>query len=431
MLFKTSTLVVNQDKRGVGRVPISVARELVNTRAAKVIHNRPAILELIPGTKPVDRPNKPVTQPKINALKNIVDMAGKFTGNKRGPGIMVNILLKIKDGKLYVEATDLESHFSGHIEAGNKYRFSRDEGVTSLCVSPERLKKYLAHTEGVVDIHIHKKDDVFGLKIGEFFLEGEDADRFPVTPQYRGVAHTVTNIANKLGFVSEALSTTQAGHLFSGICFDFKHNTIVGTDGSRMHLTPLSENTKQGQIDGFTIVPPGIVAVSKYLSGNVELVEDAKKENQKTVFDLSIPGCIQCRATYMSIEGRYPDYLDVIPKNNKNTFTTKTEDVIPTLKKAQVFYTEGNERVMSVTLDDTGVKLSTNGYTNPAYNTTLNGQYTGFKHKEVISIDFLLDCVQGLPPGEVEINIADEDDKGWIIKGRQGFTAVIMPVEQD
>jgi len=432
MLFKTNVLIVNQDKRRVGKVPVGVARELVNTRAAKVIRNRPAILELTPGKKPAGISNKPVAQPKVNALKNIVDMAGKFTGNKQH--IIANILLTIHDAKLYVDATDIVSYFSGHIEAGNKYRFSHDEGIDSICVSLEKLKKLLPLTEGIIDIHIQKKEDMLGVRIGEFFLEGESADSFPMMLKKKGRSFCVTNIVNKLNFVGRALSTVKARSSLCGIYFDFKNNNLVGADGNRLHIVPLNEGSKQKKVAARTIAPPNILTVSRYLNGNIELVEDEKKEDQYTVFELDVPGCIQCHVTSQSIEGTYPNYPDVIPVGYKNKFITRTDDIMACIRKAQA-YVGDNYRVVSIEFGaETRISSKTYSATSKnatAYSAIIKGNYTGVPYKESVNPDYLLDCVQALPTGEIEIDLADEAEngKGWLIKGRQGFTVVIMPVE--
>ena len=431
MLFKTNVLIVNQDKRRVGKVPVGVARELVNTRAAKVIRNRPAILELTPGKKPAGISNKPVAQPKVNALKNIVDMAGKFTGNKQH--IIANILLTIHDAKLYVDATDIVSYFSGHIEAGNKYRFSHDEGIDSICVSLEKLKKLLPLTEGIIDIHIQKKEDVLGVRIGEFFLEGESADGFPMVLKKRGMSFNATNIANKLNFVGRALSTNKTRSSLCGIYFDFKNNNLVGADGSRLHIVPLNEGSKQKKVDAHTIVPPNILTVGRYLNGNIELAEDGKKENQHTVFELNVPGCIHCHVTFQSIEGAYPNYPDVVPVGYKNKFITRTDDIIPCLRKVQAHV--GNDYRVALVEFGAETKISAKTYSTTskdacAYSAIIKGNYTGVPYKELVNPDFLLDCVQALPTGEIEINLADKagNEKGWLIKEQHGFVTVIMPI---
>lgn len=441
MLFRSNVMVVNQDKRKVGRIPVGVARELINTRAAKVIRNRPAVLELTPSKKTAGRATKPTPdqvedkpQTKANALKNIVDMASRFATKCKSQHILTSILLKIDNGNLYVEATDtdLESYFSGHIEHNNKYRFSHDEGVSSICISPEKLKKLLPLTEGIVDVHIQKKDDVFGLKIGEFFLEGESTDGFPMipVPVAEGARFNITNIASKLNFVGCALSTVKARSTLCGVCFDFKNNNLVGADGSRLHFVPLNEDAKLKRVDALTIVPAKILSISKYLTGNMRLVEDKKKEDQSTIFGLDVSGCIQCYAIFKSIEGAYPHYLSVVPVGYKNKFITRTGDLIPALRKAQA-YTNDDYRVVCV---EFGVetKISAKAYntTNKnGYNTIVKGNYTGIPCETWVNPTYLLGCIQALPPEEVEITLADENDKGWLIKGQHGFTGIIMPIE--
>lgn len=450
-MFNKNATVINCDNRKVGKIPVGVARELVGTGAAMVVRQKPAVVKLEYYNKPANRqrPNKPVTQPKINALKNIVDMAGRFAGKPRLAHIMSNMLIRIEGGALYVSATDLEACFTGRVDAGDKYRFSHDAGgINAVCVPPDGFKRYLEHaeTDGVVDIGVRKRGDVVGLQIGEFFLEGDDAERFPVIPEAdKGTIFTVTDVRDKLEFVRPALAPAGCAGVIRGILFDFSGNRLVGADGNRMHLTPLREggcvaqkdtanNGIEDWIGCHAVVPQKILTIARHLTGKVMLVNEKDAGGdviQHAVFELNVSGCIQCHARFRSIDGQYPNIADIIPRNNNNVFKTSTNDMAPALKKALVWFGEKDLGVVSVAFDATGVRINTEAWAKTPHSAVITGGYTGTPYKASIDPAILYDCVQAMPPGGIEICVSNDPDAGWVIKGGMGFAGVVMPMEKN
>lgn len=433
-MFSKNVMVVNKDRRKVGRVPVGVARELVGTSAAKVIHSKPAILELTPNRRgnacvaskatKVAKQAKPAAQPKVNAIKNLIDMAGRFTGKRNSRiDILKKVLLRIYHGELCVEATDLEAHFSGRAAPGDKYSLSHDEGADSVCVDLDRLKKLLplsAITNVTSRIHIRKKEDAIGLEVGEFYLEGESAENFPVTHTGNNIAYTVPTIGGILDFVGVARSKIAEYH-YRGIHFDMKGGCLVATDMNRLHFAPIMEGVEQRGISA--IVPPAVLNITKYLSGDIWFVMDKDGNPASTMFELSIPGCTQCYAKYANIDGRYPNHADIVPTNHKNKFTARTEDVAVAVRKVLASYNEDSIRHARIYFgDETRVET-------PGYSAAIKGSYEGTPIAMWVSMDYLGDYLQALPPGEIEIHLPEDSGSALLLKGPRGFTGVVMPAD--
>lgn len=443
MLLKPKIRVLGHDGCGLGRVPCGVAKALVNTGAARVVHDQPVVLGLSPAKKkPADKPYRPVAAPRaprINALKNIVDIAGKFV-DKKYTG---DLLLTIDGDKLRVESTDLEVHFKGYIEADNKYHFSHDGDINSVCVSPQKLGKLLPHINGIVDMRITKREETPGIQLGEFFLEGQGADGFPVIypiKNERSRTVMVEGIADKLGYTSKAIGKTPAKPVFEGILFDLKEGCMVCANGDRLHATILateypapSLTDKINACDGsYALVPKKILLAGKYLSGEITGVvsvgtEKVQEYCERAVFGLNIPGCKDAYITSQCIEGAYPRYKEVIPTTYKNSFTTTRDDVVSSLKKAQANLRDDVDYgciTMSFSNEE-GATIKTK-----CYSAFVNGNYTGEPFRGLVNIGYVLDGIQGMLPGEIKIELPENGEyQGWCIRGEQGFTAVVMPSE--
>jgi len=445
MLLKSKIRVLGENGCALGRVPQGVAKALVGTGAATVeTRHASSLLRLSPAKKkPANKPCRPVAAPRtprINALKNIVDMAGKFV-NKKYTG---DLLLTIDGDKLRVQSTDLTYHFSGYIEADDKYRFSFDTwDINSVCVNPDELKKLLPLTSGVVDVCITQKENILGIRFGEFFLEGGDAGAFPAIypiKNERNRTVMVEGIADKLGYISKAIGKSPTRSVFEGILFDLKEGCMVCANGDRLHAAILateypapSLTDKINACDGsYALVPRKILLAGKYLSGEVTGVvsvgtEKVQEYCERAVFGLNIPGCKDASITSQCIEGTYPRYKEVIPTIYKNSFTTTRDDIVSCLKKAQANLRNDVDYgciAMSFSNEE-GATAETKSYKTP-----IAGSYTGEPFKGLVNIGYVLDGIQEMPSGEIKIELPKKGEyEGWCIKGEQGFIAVIMPSE--
>lgn len=219
-LLRKGIPVIGTDKQDLGRIPVQVARELVKTKHAEILHNHPSVIGLRHIGNKIVPPGRVVSP---SPLKNLIHTASLFASKNSRSAILNSVLFKIEDRKLCAVATDLESYFSGSLEPGPNYSFTHDKGINGICINARYLGKILLSQNSNHNLHIVKGKDNPAMRIGEFLIEGEDPSGFSDMQfhkkegkVYRG---NITDIATKLNFVGQALSKNMYRSSLCGIYF--------------------------------------------------------------------------------------------------------------------------------------------------------------------------------------------------------------------
>ncbi len=437
LIFRKTVPIVGTDKQGIGRVPINVGRELVKTNHAEILRNHPAVI----GLKHIN--NKTASSNRVfsaSPLKNLIHTASLFASKGSRSAILNSLLFKIVDNKLYVTATDLESHFIGYIAPGSNYSFTHESGINGVCIDARYFGKILSSQNNNLNLHIMKGKDNPILRVGEFLIEGGDASGFPDAPFQKRVDKVyqcaVENIEKKLVFISKAISNSKYRAALSGIYFDIARQQFVGSDGNRLHVMAMNESEKNPNgkhaIEG-VIVPASVLKIVRLLTGAWWVTEDRNTDQevyQYINFALNVPGCNNSTATFRTIDGQFPRYEDVIPQEFTSRFTTRTRDLLPVLNKALIAdTTDSDSKPILVEFKNGQMIVTVNVRGRITYRGVVQGQYTGTPYRSTINVIFLLDTVQTMPEDSVEILLQSKGDNAWMIRNGLGHTAVLMPIE--
>ncbi len=428
ILRKTIPLF-DEDNHNMGKVPVRIARELVDTKHAKVIHNNPTIIGLKQLSRSSCKPNgKAVTN---TPLKNLVYAASLFTAKSSYKRILNTILFKVVNNRLCAMATDLDSCFIGYMESGSQSHFACD-GTNAVCIHADSLKRLLSSHDRITDVRILGGNKP-GLQIGPFFIEGLPSGEFPEIPLPKGNQYscTIDDIAKKLAFVGPAISTSRYNNVLSGIYFDLKQGQLVCTDGSRLHMTSINDQRNSGKA---VILPSALLKMAKSFNGHVTFIEHRNNEEVQTdaIFTVNIPGCVNCTARYRSIDGQFPKYLEVIPKGFASKFVAQTRELLQVFAKAQIASRANNDQA-SVTCEftDGQLRVTMKHLGNIIYRGTMSGRYSDPGDTGQININYLVDAIQSLPDETVEILLQKASNEAWTLRGNSGYTAIVMPLETD
>ena len=435
LIFRKSIPVIGTDKQGIGRVPIHVARELIKTNHAEILHNHPSVIGLRHIGNRIASPNRVIS---TSPLKNLVTTASLFVAkNSRIPALN-SIMLQITNNRLYVSATNLDAFFKGCLESDNRHAFSHDKDVSGICINAVQIKKILLCTDETTTTHI-KGGDTPSLQIGTFFVEGFSPKEFPWVQFKEGnktMSFTVTNIAEKLNFVGNAISANKYRSSLCGIYFDIARRQLAGADGNRLHTVPMNESGKtqsdKHAVEG-VIVPASVLKVARLLTGVGRIIagSDAGQGTYQYVnFALSVPGCGDCTATFRTVDGQFPKYEDVIPKEYASRFTTRTQDLLPVLNKALIANTtDSDSKPILAEFKNGQMIITVNVRGRVTYRGVVQGQYSGVPYRSVVNDIFLLDAIQTIPGDSIEIMLQSKNDEAWKIRNSSGYTAIIMPIE--
>jgi len=288
-------------------------------------------------------------------------------------------------------------------------------------------------------IQIEKKDNHWiTLKCGKstFNLAGLDPEEFPSLPAYKEESFSkipsnrLMEMIEKTAF---AASNEESRYHLNGIFFFQKKQAgkeilrMVATDGHRLSLVDREGQSIRGIEKGIIIPKKGILEIRKILSdkdptAEVEIYFDATHG----FFRLD-PSLLVIRL----IDGEFPEYDQVIPKENDKKLLMQKAEVSGCLRRVSIM---ANDRIEGVklSLKDNALELSSYHQDFGDALEELNVVYQGGGLEVGFNARYLIDALNAIDTEEVMMELRDEGSPG-ILKPTQGGPlqdqiCIIMPM---
>ena len=341
--------------------------------------------------------------------------------------ILSNILLDVKSSNLTLTATDLDLIFIHQINDIEVIEEGRTTTTSSIMYDIIRKissgKKINLTLNDTSKLHLEAEKSIFNLNCisaSEFPLNDENFDE----NKFSLKSKQLLKLLNKCKF---SVSNDETRHYLSGIYLhqtevdDKNYITAVATDSHRMSISKirLSEKINFEPI----ILPKKTIFQLCSLLDNYD--GDLKISNLKSKIKFELANSILISKL---IDGKFPNYIQVIPKNNQKKLETNLKSFLGSI-----------DRVASVSLDKKdGVKfqlsqdllnLSVNNTNSGDGNESLNVK---FDHDLVISFNsrYLIDVASQLDGEKIEIFFNDTGSPA-LIKDPSDFDSiyVVMPMK--
>jgi DNA polymerase-3 subunit beta len=258
-----------------------------------------------------------------------------------------------------------------------------------------------------------------------FKLVGYDPAEFPVIPSFKEEGYFEID-AEKIGEVIKrtafACASERLRHTMTGVLLDVSGEEIkmVATDGRRMAYSKEKVDNKGG-VSCTSIVPlKGIHQIPKiaaYASGPVKIkLEETymmvKTDNAMLYSQL--------------IEGQYPNYADVIPKEAGEKITIDSSVLAAAVRRV-AFLTTEERHVVRLKFQKGSVVVSAETPEVGEGEIGLDAEYTGKDVELGINPDFLLDALKAL--GDVKVKLAFKDGNTAVtLKVGRDYVYVLMPI---
>ena len=341
--------------------------------------------------------------------------------------ILSNVLLDVGNSKLTITATDLDLIFVHQIN--NVEILENGKTTTTSSIMFDIVRKFSSDKKINLTMNNDSKLQLESDK-SIFNLNCISSSEFPLTDENFNQNEFIINskyflkLLNKCKF---SISSDETRHYLSGIYFhqteveDKIYLTAVATDSHRMSISKIRLNEKIN-FDPI-ILPKKTIYQLCYLLENYD--GDLKISNLKSKIKFELSNSILISKL---IDGKFPNYIQVIPKNNQKKMETDLKVFLGSI-----------DRVASVSLDKKdGVKfqlskdnlnLSVNNTNSGDGKETLNVK---FDHDLEISFNsrYLIDVASQLDGEKIEILFNDTGSPA-LIKDPSDFDSifVIMPMK--
>lgn len=242
--------------------------------------------------------------------------------------ILSTFLMEVKKDKVYLTANDLDVSLTTIIEC-------EIDGEGTIAV-PGR--KFFEIARSLPDDMVEMKAE--GEKLGvkckrsRFRIVGKNAEEFPKLPEQKPLTSFDVKTGTIDGMIEKtiyAVSNDLTRPSLCGVLWEAKGGnlTMVATDGHRLAKVDYEGDFKSLEDKEF-IVSPKALNILRSLIDEKEEVKISLAENHIT-FDLG-DSIIYSRL----IEGPFPDYNQVIPKNNKKELVVNREELMDACRRVSI-----------------------------------------------------------------------------------------------
>jgi DNA polymerase-3 subunit beta len=348
--------------------------------------------------------------------------------------ILSHVLLEARKGNvLHVSATDLDLSVSSEhpcevakegalaVPAKNLY-----EIVRSLPELQVTLKKagnnYLEVKSGA----------------SEFKIVGLPAEDFPALPKFERVSFVTITPAELLAQIDLtifAASTDETRYNLNGVFFEPQGPVLrlVATDGHRLALSEKPLAGDYALKKGVILPRKGLHELKKLLGEAAEAVpgEGEKVESKLGFAENSAifrrPGVVLAMRL---IEGLFPDYKQVIPKQGEKIVKIGRERLLQTLRRVSLLSSD-KAHAVKFELAPGLLRLMVQNPDLGEAKEEVPVEYAGEPLKIGFNSRYLTDVASVLKSEDVQLELADDLSPG-VLRGAgpedAGYTAVVMPM---
>lgn len=360
---------------------------------------------------------------EIEKIKNGFSLAERITGKNLTLPVLNSILLIASNKSLKLRATNLS--LGVEIEIPAKIE---KEGIVAIAGSV--LSGIFSNVAegGIVKLEGSDGNLVVKTKKSNIKLKGQPHDDFPTIPTVAG--KTLEIDAKKLvdGIKSVYYSSSPSDikpEISSVYIYTNEDNIVfVSTDSFRLAEKKI-KTKKQEEVPGI-LIPfkniPEILRIFGEISGNIKVCFN---KNQ-----ISFSGD-NVYLTSRVIDGIFPDYRQIIPKESTTEVVLLKQDLFNALKLSNIFSDKFNQVNLTINPKEKLFELSSANNDIGENKTYLDAAIKGEAIELGFNYRYFLDCFQSINSDSISIKL-NGASKPILISpvGDNSFTYLIMPMNR-
>lgn len=283
-------------------------------------------------------------------LNSKLSLLSKVILSKNRLPILDSVLFDIVGNRLTMTASDGENTFKTSMELDNADSDAR------LALNMDTLNnavRELPDQPLTFDVDMNTYSVLLKYSNGKFKFTAQDGQEYPETKElgeekeeYSIASETLLTCISRSLFAAAPDSPSNLRPVMTGIFFQCKEDAmaIVSTDCHNLVRNRITDY--EGKPGTEFIVPHKPAALLKAMLGKTEDNIKITTDGQSAKFEFN-DNCLICRL----IEGNYPNYEAVIPKNNESKLTINRKVLIGTLRRVLPFASESSQ-LLRLSLSD-------------------------------------------------------------------------------
>ena len=338
--------------------------------------------------------------------------------------VLANVLLRKNGGSLQLTTSDLEIQIRTTAELGG------DDGAFATTVGARKLIDILRTMPADQTVSLESNQAKLILKGGKskFTLTSLPAEDFPLVqeapnfgPSFQVPQKTLKRLLDQVAF---AMAVHDIRYYLNGILFvaEGKQLSLVATDGHRLAFAGATLDVEVPRQE--VILPRKTVLEMQRLLSDAEGAIEMQFASNQAKFSFG-----GMEFVTKLVEGKFPDYNRVIPKNHKNAVTLGRAPLLASLQRTAILTSEKFKGVRLNIEPGTLRVASSNAEQEEAVD-ELDIDYGGDAIEIGFNVTYLIDALANMSAEDmIRVELADGNSSALItLPGNDSFKYVVMPM---
>lgn len=328
-----------------------------------------------------------------------------------------------------VAEKDTVSFSATDLEAGITYTLSQVEVVqTGTVVVP--ADKFSSIVRESVDEVIELETDENAARLrgsdSIFTIYTQDPAQYPAIPGFDGRADielSLTHLQEAIGQTLFSAARESTRYALNGVLWEIhgKKLSLVATDGRRLAKSTLSLDKTTKEPQGKVIVPSKMMSLLEKIPVSDKAAVSIKfSDNQ--IIAASEPVVISSNL----VEGSFPKYEDIIPKEYEKKLTLPTHAFHSAVKRAALLAGDDSKGI-KVALTKGKMVITSRAPETGDAQVDMAVDYADEPMEIGFNPQYLIDVMRVIKADTFELHLGQPDRPG-LIKGGANFLYIVMPV---
>jgi DNA polymerase III subunit beta len=370
---------------------------------------------------------------KIEILKsdllNMISKTQNIVEKRTTMPVLINVLLEAKGSTLKIFATNLEISLTTEATV----RIAQEGRAAVSAKSLFEIIKELP--EGKIEI---TRSENNWVKIAQgksvFNLVGIGPEEYPVFPSHTSNDFVEISTELFLDMIAKTIysvSTDETRYHLNGVYFEkpIGRGTtgylMVATDGHRLSLVNRSGADRAADTPG----PEGVIIPKKGLAEIYKLLEGAPENFKMAVEGSQLVVVIGSTVLMVRlIEGKYPNYRQLIPQGLNQTVKLNREVLLSSLKRVSLLSNQKSKGV-TLTFNDGKLEITSNNPELGDAKEEIPVDYSGKSMRIGFNAKYIMEALTAIQEEEIDLDLKDQLSPGVLRpKADKNYTCVIMPM---
>jgi DNA polymerase-3 subunit beta len=337
--------------------------------------------------------------------------------------ILANVLVRKTGNNVQFTTSDLE------IQIRTSADIDGDPGNFTTTVGARKLIDILRTMPADQTVSLESSQNKLVLKGGKsrFTLQTLPAEDFPLVqeapsfgPKFSVPQKTLKDLLNQVSF---AMAVHDIRYYLNGILFvaEGKQLSLVATDGHRLAFASALLDVEVPRQE--VILPRKTVLELQRLLSDAEGTIEMQFANNQAKFAFE-----GMEFVTKLVEGKFPDYNRVIPRNHKNAVTLGRAPLLASLQRTAILTSEKFKGVR-LNLEPGTLRVASNNAEQEEATDELDIDYSGDAIEIGFNVSYLIDALANMGQDMVKIELADANSSALVtIPENASFKYVVMPM---